>query len=48
MQASEKTLVFFSMICSKCKNEDEKIFKEKDSVEIFGLIETIQLLSKYG
>ena len=31
---SEKTLVFFSIICSKCKNEDEKIFKEEDSVEI--------------
>ena len=39
----EKTLVF-SIICSKCKNEDEKIFKEEDSVEILkilGLIENI-------
>ena len=29
----EKTLVF-SIICSKCKNEDEKIFKEEDSIQI--------------
>ena len=28
-----KTLVL-SIICSKCKNEDEKIFKEQDSMEI--------------
>ena len=28
-----KTLVF-SIICSKCDNEDEKIFKEEESVEI--------------
>ena len=27
----EKTLVL-SMICSKCKNEDDKIFKEKESI----------------
>ena len=39
----EKTLVF-SIICSKCKNEDEKIFKEEESIEIlkiFGLIDKI-------
>ena len=39
----EKTLVF-SIFCSKCKNKDEKIFKEKDSTEILknlGLIENI-------
>ena len=29
----EKTLVL-SIICSKCKNEDEKIFKKEDSVEL--------------
>ena len=29
----EKTLVI-SIICSKCKNEDEKIFKEEESIEI--------------
>ena len=39
----EKTLVF-SIIGSKCKNEDEKIFKEEKLVEILkivGLIENI-------
>ena len=29
----EKTLVLF-IICSNCKNEDEKIFKEDESIEI--------------
>ena len=29
----EKTLVL-SIIYSKCKNEDEKIFEEEDSIEI--------------
>ena len=39
----EKTLVL-SIICSKCKNEDEKIFKEEESIEILkilGLIKNI-------
>ena len=38
-----KTLVL-SIICSKCKNENEKIFKEEESFEILkilGLIENI-------
>ena len=38
-----KTLVL-SIICSKCKNEDEKIFKEEESIEILkilGLVENI-------
>ena len=39
----EKTLVL-SIICCKCKNEDEKLFKEEESIEIskfFGLIKNI-------
>ena len=39
----EKTLILF-IICSNCKNEDEKIFKEEKSIEILnilGLIENI-------
>ena len=39
----EKTLVL-SIICSKCKNENEKLFKEEESIEtlkILGLIENI-------
>ena len=40
---SEKTLVL-SIICCKCNNEDEKLFKEEESIEIFkilGLIENL-------
>ena len=39
----EKTLVL-SIICSRFKNEDEKLFKEEESIEtvkIHGLIENI-------
>ena len=39
----EKTLIL-CIICSKCKNEDEKIFKEEESIDILkilGLIENI-------
>ena len=39
----EKTLIL-SIICSKCENEDEKLFKEEESIEIlisFALIENI-------
>ena len=41
----KKTLVIL-IICSKSKNEDEKIFKEEESIEILkflGLVENIQL-----
>ena len=41
----EKRLVL-SIICSKCKNEDEKLFKEVESIEIskiLGLIENSKL-----
>ena len=46
----EKALVF-SIICNKCKNKDEKIFKEEESIEILkfiGLTENVLLLSEYG
>ena len=39
----ERTLVL-SIFCSKCKNEDETLFKEEQSIEILkipGLIENI-------
>ena len=29
---------FLSLICSKCKNEDEKIFKEEDLIEILKIL----------
>ena len=41
----EKTLVL-SIICSKCKNEDKRTFKEEELIEILkplGLIENIYL-----
>ena len=45
----EKTLVLF-VICSNCKTEDWKIFKEEEPIEIFknlGLIKNIWLLKKH-
>ena len=39
----EKTLVL-SVVCSKCKNDDEKKFKEEESIEIskiLGFIENV-------
>ena len=44
----EKTLVL-SIICSRCKNEDEKIFKEQESIKILkipGLIDNIKECQK--
>ena len=41
---SEKNTLVLSIICGKCKKEDEKIFKEEESIEILkilGLIENI-------
>ena len=34
---SKKTVVF-SIICSKCKIEDEKIFKEEESIKILEIL----------
>ena len=42
----EKILVL-SIICRKCKNEDEKIFKEEESVEILKIIALINNIEKY-
>ena len=33
----EKTLIL-SIICSKCKNENEKLFKEEDSMKILKIL----------
>ena len=33
----EKTLVL-SIICGKCKNEDGKIFKEEESIEMLKIL----------
>ena len=37
----QKTLVV-SIICSKCKNEDETIFKEEKSIEILKFLDFIE------
>ena len=37
----EKTLVF-SIIFSNCKNEDEKLFKEEESIEILKILDLIE------
>ena len=37
----EETLVF-SIICSKCKNEEEKLFKEEKSIEIIKIVGLIE------
>ena len=42
----EKTSVL-SIICSKCKNEDEKIFKEDESIEILKILGLINNTEKY-
>ena len=42
----EKTLIL-SIICSKCKNEDEKIFKEEESTEISKILGLINNIEKY-
>ena len=37
----EKTLVL-SIICTKCKNEDEKYFKEEESIEMLKILGVIE------
>ena len=37
----EKTLVL-SIICRKCKNENEKLFKEGKSIEILKILSLIE------
>ena len=37
----EKILVL-SVICSKCRNEDEKIFKEEKSIEMLKILQLIK------
>ena len=38
----EKTYVLL-IICSKCKNEDEKIYQEEESIEILKILGLITL-----
>ena len=41
----EKALVLY-IIFSKCKNEDEKIFKEEESIEILKILGLINNIEK--
>ena len=34
----EKKTLVLSIFCSKCKNEDEKVFKEEQSIEILKIL----------
>ena len=42
----EKTLVLY-IICSKCKKENEKVFKEEDSTEIIKIIGLFYNIKEY-
>ena len=42
----EKTLVL-SIICSECKNEDGRIFKEEESIETFKILGLINNIGEY-
>ena len=42
----EKTIVL-SIICIKCKNGDEKIFKEEESIEILKILGLIKSIEEY-
>ena len=39
----EKALVI-SIICSQCKNEDEKLFEEEDSFKILKILVLIKII----
>ena len=39
-----KKTVALSIICSKCENEDEKLFKEENSIEILKILNLIKNL----
>ena len=44
---SKKRYFFLSIICSKCGNEDEKIFKEEESIVILKILGLIINIEKY-
>ena len=46
---TQKKTLILSIICSKCKSEDQKIFKEEESIEILenlGFINNIEACQK--
>ena len=42
-----ETTLFLSIICSECKNEDEKIFKKEESIVILKTIGLINNIEDY-
>ena len=44
---SQKKILVLSIIFSKCKNEDEKIFKEEESIEILKILALLDNIEKY-
>ena len=43
---NKKTLVL-SIICSKCKNEDKKVFKEEEWITILKILDLIDNTEEY-
>ena len=46
-QTSQKKTLVLSIICSKCKNGDEKIFKEGESIEILKIFEYLEIYNYF-
>ena len=42
---SKKNTLDLSIICSKCENKDEKIFKKEESIEILKILGSIKNIS---
>ena len=42
---SKKNTLVLSIICSKCENKDEKIFKKEESIEILKILGSIKNIS---
>ena len=40
-------ILVLSIVFSKCKNEDEKIFKEEESIEILKILGLVNNIEKY-
>ena len=40
-------LLVLSIVCSKCKNEDEKVFKEEESIAILKILSLINNIEEY-
>ena len=41
----KKNTLVLSIICSKCENKDEKIFKKEESIEILKILGSLKNIS---